>query len=107
MEKKVEGSKEVSLSKLNLELQGKNIELLKSMYSLTSRIDKLITIFEEAANNVGNIEEDKRIKELTDKLETLLDQNKNLANGLLLLEKYVRNKSSESSFRKLWALNLF
>ena len=77
------------------------IELLNAMHSLSQRVDRLVSIFEEAAKNVGNVEEDTRVKQLTDKLDSLLDQNKTLANGLLLLEKYVRSKALESPFRKI------
>jgi len=90
-----------SLAKLNIQLQNKNIELLNAMHTLTTRIDHLIKIFEEAAKNVGNIDEDSRIKELTQKLEVLLEQNKNLANGLVLLEKYVRSKALETPFKRI------
>ena len=87
------------LVQLNLQLQRKNIELLEAMHSLTQRIDNLVNIFEEAAKNVANVEEDRRIKDLVIKLEELLEQNKSLANGLLLLERYVRSKSLETSKR--------
>ena len=101
VEKKSHSEKAPSdLVHLNMQLQNKNIELLQSMHSLTKRIDNLISIFEEAAKNVSNLDEDNRIKELTDKLETLLDQNKNLANGLMMLEKYVKSKSLEQ-FKRL------
>ena len=88
------------LADLNIELQHKNIELLNAMHSLAKRMDDLISIFEEAAKNVASVEEDTRIKELADKLETLLDQNKGLADGLLMLEKYVRSKSIEMPFKR-------
>ena len=87
------------LLQLNIELQKKNIELLGTMHALTQRIDNLVNIFEEAAKNVSNVEEDHRIKGLANKLEELLDQNKSLANGLLLLERYIRSKSLETNKR--------
>jgi translation initiation factor 2 alpha subunit (eIF-2alpha) len=87
------------LLQLNLTLQKKNIELLEAMHYLTQRIDNLVNVFEEAAKNVANVEEDHRIKELATKLEELLDQNKSLANGLLLLERYIRSKSLETNRR--------
>ena len=87
------------LLQLNLTLQKKNIELLEAMHYLTQRIDNLVNVFEEAAKNVANVEEDHRIKELATKLEELLDQNKSLANVLLLLERYIRSKSLETNRR--------
>ncbi len=74
----------------NLALQQKNIELISSIKELTKKIDDMVTIFSEAA---------KHIKEGTDrplmeKLQNLLEQNKTIAKGLILLEKYVREKSA-------------
>ena len=69
-------------------------ELLNSMNKLTQRIDKLVSLFEEAAKHVGEVEStEARIASLSAKLESLLDQNKAIAQGLILLEKYVRGKS--------------
>ena len=88
-----------SLVNLNIELQKKNIELLEAMHNLTQRIDNLVNVFEEAAKNVANVEDNSRVRDLAIKLEELLDQNKSLANGLLLLERYVRSKSLETGKR--------
>ncbi len=101
-EKKVRTSKvPKELIDLNFELQNKNIDLLSAMNNLTKRVDKLVGIFEEAAKNVTMVEEDPRMKELTDKLGSLIEQNKTLANGMLLLEKYVRTKTLENPFKKI------
>ena len=89
------------LVELNLELQNKNIELLNAMHTLTKRIDHLINIFEEAAKNLSNVEDDTRVKELTEKLENLLEQNKTISNSLVLLERYVKNRSLETPLRKI------
>lgn len=102
MEKKEKThSKDLSLTQLNIQLQDKNIELMNAMHALTKRIDNLVSIFEEAAKNVSNVEDDTRIKQLTEKLESLLEQNKSLAGGLLTLERYVRSKALETPFKKL------
>ena len=98
-------SKEImnQLIENNMILQKRNVELLQAVNELTKKtsmlndkIGNLVDIFEEAAKNVTDIEEDKRVKDLALKLDDLLDQNKNLANGLLLLERYVRGKSLET-----------
>lgn len=78
------------LAENNLALQEKTAELITSIKELTKKIDNMVNIFEEAA---------KHIKEGTDrplmeKLQGLLEQNKTIAKGLILLEKYVREKSS-------------
>jgi len=77
----------VTLQKISTNLLEENIKLIK-------RIDKLVSIFEEASKHVGEIEvTDEKIKGLAAKLESLLEQNKDIAKGLILLEKYVRGKS--------------
>lgn len=78
------------LAENNLALQEKTAELITSIKGLTKKIDDMVKIFEEAA---------KHIKEGTDrplmeKLQGLLEQNKTIAKGLILLEKYVREKSA-------------
>lgn len=74
----------------NIALQEKTADLITSIKELTKKIDDMVKIFEEAA---------KHIKEGTDrplmeKLTSLIDQNKTIAKGLVLLEKYVREKSA-------------
>jgi predicted RNase H-like nuclease (RuvC/YqgF family) len=91
-------SKEESLIKRleqsNVSLQSKTIDLIKSINSLTKKIDNLVGIFEKAAKEVKETKlSEEEVKELSFKLENLLDQNKNLARGLLLLEKYVRSRT--------------
>lgn len=75
----------------NLDLQKKSAEMIDSVSKLTKRIGKLLDVFESAARNIekGEVEEP-----LARKLENLLDQNKAIARGLLLLERYVRDKTS-------------
>jgi len=73
----------------NISLQEKNIELIKSMNQLTLKISEMVKLFEEASKHI----KEGRDEPLTQKLEKLLDQNKVIANGLILLEKYVRDKS--------------
>ena len=69
-------------------------ELIMSMNKLTQRVDKLVSLFEEAAKHIGEVEStEARIAALSTKLDSLLDQNKAIAQGLILLEKYVRGKS--------------
>lgn len=80
-EKKKEGSKDVS-------------ELIDSTNKLIQRIDKLVSLFEDAAKHVGEVEStEAKITALSSKLESLLEQNKAIAQGLIILEKYVRGKT--------------
>lgn len=84
------------LSETCLLLQKKNVELLTGMNALTKRVDKLVNVFEEASKHVMEVGEDKKILELADKLEKLLEQNKTIAGGLLMLEKYVRERAGSA-----------
>jgi len=69
-------------------------ELIESNNKLVQRIDKLVSLFDEAAKHVGEVETtEARVVALSEKLELLLEQNKAVAQGLILLEKYVRGKS--------------
>ena len=80
----------------NVSLQKASLNLIETANILTKRIDKLVSIFEEASKHVTDVElNDERLKNLAAKLEGLLDQNKEIAKGLLLLEQYIRSKSPE------------
>lgn len=74
----------------NIHLQNKTVELMTQMGKLTRRIDHMVGIFEEAAKNIKT----EQSAPLMNKLERLIDQNKNIARGLILLERYVKEKSS-------------
>ncbi len=74
-----------------LSLQKKTVELINTFNVLSQRIDRFLGVFEKAASRIerGEIEEP-----LAKKLESLIEQNKTIARGLLLLEKYVREKTT-------------
>ena len=74
-------------------LQKKDAELMTSVKHLVDRIDKMLNVFDEASKHVMEVSEDKRVAELADKLEELLEQNKTIAKGLIMLEQYVRKRS--------------
>ncbi len=82
------------LIKTNISLEKKTIELLTSVHELSKKMDQMVDIFTKAAQHIerGDIKEP-----LAAKLNELLDQNKKIARGLLLLERYVKEKSSFSS----------
>ncbi|MBS3149499.1 hypothetical protein J4455_02280 [Candidatus Woesearchaeota archaeon] len=100
MEKR--GNQEVLVKHLienNVSLQKASLNLMDSMNTLTKRIDKLVSIFEEASKHITDVElSDERLKNLASKLEGLLDQNKEIARGLILLEQYIRSKSDVKQF---------
>ena len=74
-----------ALMEHNVILQKKSVELIDATNQLNKRIDRLLNIFEEASKHVLEVGEDKKILELTDKLEELLEQNKNITKGLAIL----------------------
>ena len=77
------------LIKNNVSLQKASLDLIESVNKLTERIDRLLSLFEEAAKNIEKTE----LKEpLAEKLNELLEQNKVIARGLVLIEKYIREK---------------
>lgn len=76
----------------NISLQQKNIELISAISKLNNKISEMVDIFDEAAKHIKAGTDEP----LVNKLERLLDQNKVIANGLILLEKYIREKSAMS-----------
>lgn len=71
-----------------------NIKLLTAVTNLTLKVDELVGVFKKAAQHIEKGE----IKEpLARKLTDLLEQNKRIAKGLLLLENFVREREGYSS----------
>ncbi|MBU0930259.1 MAG: hypothetical protein KJ623_04265 [Nanoarchaeota archaeon] len=93
----------------NITLQSKSIDMLTSVNKLTAsvsdlnkKIDHLLKVFETAAKHVSETRTtDEQINALAMKLENLLEQNKNIARGLILLEQYVRGKTALPSGKPL------
>lgn len=86
------------LAENSASIQRVSLSLIENVSGLTKRIDKLVSLFEEASKHVGEVElNDDRLKVLAGKLEVLLDQNRDLAKGLLLLEKYIRGRTADFS----------
>ncbi|MBI2499854.1 hypothetical protein HYV88_06430 [Candidatus Woesearchaeota archaeon] len=85
------------LVKHNVELLKKNADLVTSVNNLIKKVDELVEIFKKAAQNIekGEVREP-----LARKLTDLLEQNKRIARGLLLLEKFVRDKETFSGIKK-------
>lgn len=77
------------LIEYNIALQNKTAELVSNMGQLTKRIDTMVSLFEEAAKSIRAGTDEPLMKRLSE----LLDQNKNIARGLILLEKYIKDRS--------------
>ena len=77
-------------------------KLIDSISKLTTRIDKLLSMFEEASKHVTEVEStEEKVRNLTTKLEELLEQNKTIAKGLIVLDKYVRGQTGDSAPKSL------
>ncbi len=78
------------LLKHNAELSNKTADLVLSVKELTNRMSKLIEIFEGASKSIREEE----VKEpLVDKITALIEQNKQIAKGLIILERFIQEKS--------------
>ena len=73
-------------------LQKAVVSLTESNNKLNGRINSLVELFENASKNIGKIQEieSKEVDELSKKLEEVIGQNKDLAEGFVALEKYVK-----------------
>ncbi len=87
---------EATLSKMvdalvenNISLQHKVAEMILNMRDLNKSVKEMVTLFTEAGEH---IKKGKYEDPLLVKLDELLEQNKNIAKGLILLEKFVREK---------------
>lgn len=74
----------------HIKLQKLSVDLIESMNGLSKRMDRMLSLFEEAAKNIEQTEDGS----LEKKLEALLEQNKIIARGLVLIEKYIRDKTT-------------
>lgn len=75
-------------------MQQKSVELINSMSHLNKNIDKLVQTFQKAAESIGKGE----VKEpLALKLSQLIEQNRQISRGLLLLEQYIKQKMPPSA----------
>ena len=75
----------------NIILQKKTTELLSSVHLLLTKMDTMVDVFNKAAEHIelGELKEP-----LEKQLNELLEQNKKIAGGLVLLEKYVRGRET-------------
>ena len=77
------------LMRMNIELQKVTVDLIEKMNSLTTRMDRMLSLFEDAARTISTTDDASGLKT---QLQDLLDQNKTIARGLLSLEKYIRER---------------
>lgn len=78
----------------NIALQHKMTDVLLGVKELNENVLSLVTIFKSAGEH---IKADKYEDPMINRLNELLEQNKNLAKALGMLEKYVREKQTQAS----------
>ncbi|MBS3107392.1 hypothetical protein J4468_00595 [Candidatus Woesearchaeota archaeon] len=82
----------------NMHLLKKEIELIEQMKKLTHKVGALVDMFDNAArlvekHQVAPLSTD---REFIDKMEAMLARTNDVQKGLMLLEKYVRDKATSS-----------
>ena len=80
-----------SLIENNIALQHKMADLILNVKDLNKSVKDMVKLFHDAGEHIKKGRYD---DPLMVKLDELLEQNKNIAKGLLLLEKFVREKST-------------
>ena len=92
----------------NLKLQSKLVELIESNQELnkslsqTSRqIEEMTKFFKEAGKYMVAENEDEKLKPLLSRISELVEQNKTIMRGLILVQKYI--KSSPQNERDIFS----
>ncbi len=87
----INASVNTDLLQNHIRLQKVCVDLIESMNTLSKKMERMLSLFEEAAKNIDQAEGDGSLEK---KLEALLEQNKIIARGLVLIEKYIRDKTT-------------
>lgn len=89
-----EGKEELikQILETNIALQNKHADLMLELSRLSKQMKELLELFSGAAMAIKKGED---ADPFAERLDKLLDQNQRIANGLLLLEKYIREKQKE------------
>lgn len=86
----------------SIALQKTLTELAAELKNLNKKVSSLYDLFEEASKSFKEAETAPEIQELLDKVNGLVEQNKTIARGLLLLERTFRGKEEKTEkFRKI------
>jgi len=79
--------------------QKTNLVLTKSINELSQKVNSLVLMFQEAAKNVGEIRDVTKdeVDQIAKQLQEVVQQNKDLAQGLIALDNYTRHHKSRFS----------
>jgi hypothetical protein len=79
----------------NIELQHKMVDVLIGVKELNENVSSLVTLFKSAGEHIktGRYEDP-----MMNRLNELLEQNKNLTKALALLENYVKSKQPPAQY---------
>ena len=90
------------LVKSNVALQDKmadliksNSELLKAQIKTSEEISSMVSLFREAGQHMVAETEEEKLKPLLNRISELVEQNKTIMRGLILIQKYIKSSSSE------------
>lgn len=86
-------SKIVDLAKTNNEMLKTQNSLLKSQEALTNEIKSMVGLFKEAGEQMVAETEEEKLRPLLGKISELLEQNKNIIRGLILIQKYIKSST--------------
>ena len=78
-----------------IELQKLNVKMIEKFDKLTEQISSLLGLFEMTAKSFGEnpaYQVSEKDKEFLEKIDKLLEQNKTIAKGLVMMEERIREK---------------
>ena len=81
------------LIKSNLLLQSKLADLAKSNIDLTKEISGMVNFFKEAGKYMEAESKEEELRPLFEKINELVEQNKTIARGLILIQKYIQSST--------------
>lgn len=89
------------LVKNNIVLQNKmadliksNSDLLKAQVKTYEEIASMVSLFREAGQHMVAETEDEKLRPLLGRISELVEQNKSIMRGLILIQKYIKSSSS-------------
>lgn len=92
-----QSSTQQSLADSNVKLQQRLIELIESnnqvskqLASTSKQIEDMVNFFREAGKYMVAENEDEKLKPLLGKISDLVEQNKTIMRGLILVQKYMK-----------------